>query len=177
VSRRSSQLKVRSRRDPVRWELCEHAAVKLWCEVWGGRAMLAPARENVDAFWTDGRLVIGTLEVKDHSFRRDGRNEEADHRKFTILPVRKYLAAVAFDALAVSSFLIVVLQEQTLWEHVLEAQRLEIWKQPEDEALAGRLPEPAQVVAVYPLKAMHRLTNEPLFTERDPGGRTYVTPA
>ena len=169
---RTSPVKVRTRRaTPREWDVHEKAALHLWLHTWGGRILPMPKRDCFDAFWTDGKVLIGALEVKLHT----GLPGQTDSPEVLSMPVSKWGMAVWLAHFQITPYVIFVMQDRVLWQHVMEVHRFAIWTPREDIANQAGQTVP-EVIVSYLVRGMHELSNQPLFTERSPGGTGYVVP-
>jgi hypothetical protein len=173
MTARTSPLKVRVRRGTAReWDVHEKAALHLWLHTWGGRILPMPKRDCFDAFWTDGKVLIGALEVKLHT----GLPGQVDDPEVLSMPVTKWSMAVWFEHFRITPFVIFVMPDRVLWQHALEVHRFGVWTPREDVTNQGGKSVP-EVIVSYRVADMHLLDNQPLFTERSPGGTHYAVPS
>jgi hypothetical protein len=154
-----------------KWSEREKAAVKLWTAVWGGRAVATPSGEVVDAFWTDGRSIIGALEVKTHL----GEGAETEDFPFCFVQFNKVEMALWLNSYRITPYLIYARPDQVFWQNLLAVTEFAVWT-PRNylpNVASISVPEP---VAKYAVGDMHLLSEQPLFSERSPGGNRYVVP-
>ena len=170
---RASPVKVPTRRGRWReWDEAEKRGLTLWKDTWGGRILPMPTTECLDAWWTNGRVIIGGLEVK-HLRLLD--NQSSTEATRVMVPIMKVAMALWLTQFQISTYLIVSLADRVLWQDLLRVERLSVWT-PRDDIVnvkRGRTPEP---VAEYDVHTMNLLSGLPLFTERSPGGTGYVVP-
>jgi len=161
-----------------RWKLVtesEKAAARLWCEIWGGRVLGTPRFEPFDFFWCDRDLIIGALEVKTMRDLYSETSHCVKQPRPVIIPASKYFAAVALEAQALALYLVVVLEEEVLWAPVLEGGELRLVRNLSPGA-KGHASSRLELAAIYDYNCFRRLSGQPLFDERDAGGKRWMVP-
>jgi len=171
---RSNPIKVRTRRATAReWSVLEREALHLWTRTWGGKLIALPQSDCFDAFWTNGKVVVGALEVKMHLPTPGA----AVATEVLSVPVVKWSMAVWLESYRIGTYVIFCTPENVLWQHALEVDRFAVWAPRETLPDVHGAPHPPEVVASYLVSRMHLLDNQPLFSERSPGGTGYAVPS